>query len=80
MVPCALNTVKCLVEGICLTLHIPFLMLFSHQESAADHCQRHDTELCWICGLTQCGHTYTQTYIPYSAAFNLEGSYSVTEK
>lgn len=28
-VPCALNTVKCLVEGICLTLQIPFLMFFS---------------------------------------------------
>lgn len=29
MVPHALNIVKCLVEGICLTLHIPFLMFFS---------------------------------------------------
>lgn len=29
MVPHALNTVKCLVEEICLTLHIPFLMFFS---------------------------------------------------
>lgn len=45
MVPHALNTVSCLVEGICLTLHISFLMFFSRQASAADHCQRHDTEL-----------------------------------
>lgn len=45
MVPYALNTVNCLVEGICLTLHIPFLMFFSRQASVADHYQRHDTEL-----------------------------------
>lgn len=45
-VPHALNTVKCLVEGIFLTLYMPlFLMFFSHEASAADHCQRHDTEL-----------------------------------
>lgn len=48
MVPRVLNTVKCVVEGICLgkghyTYH--FLCSFFPQASAADHCQRHGTEL-----------------------------------